>query len=156
MSNDDPEYWERLLASEGMPSELPRKYVRETTANSEGERPWLGPREVAGVAMDERRQQLPRPNDIYEALMAEPHTPTERTLQELQQLRETMLDVMDDVLSPAEIELLTAAHLSDETFTDATKRLGMPYATAWYACQTAREKLRDALADHPAIQEYLQ
>lgn len=154
--NDDPEYWEKLLASEGMPAEPQRKYIREPVADEEGARPWRGPREVPAIAVDERRQKPPRPDTLIGQLMAEPHTPEERALDELMVLRTILLDVMEELLTPAENELLTAAHLSDETFTAAAKRLGMPYATAWYACDRARIKLRAALEDHPVIQGYLQ
>lgn len=88
--------------------------------------------------------------------MAEPHTPEEHTSTELQELREHVLDVMDETLTPAEIELVTAAHMGGGTLTETASRLGMPYATAWYACDRARTKLREALEGDQRIQEYLE
>lgn len=151
---NDPDYWEKLLASEGMPADPRRKLMRDTVRDADGLRRWRGLRTIPIEALDDW-MAAEAPDDTAQ-LMRAPHEPMGTyTTAQREKLREALLDAMERLLSPRELEVLFATVLGSEPYEAVARRMGLPKSTCYLAAQRGLQKLRDGLDDVPEVVAYL-
>jgi predicted DNA-binding protein (UPF0251 family) len=162
------EHWDKRLAADGLHAE-PRRKLRRGPDDGTGRRPWLGSWEyssplgaghsptmvdVATYATIYNTSSR-RPRNEYEALLVKPDSPIDVSADQLLELRDLLYDVAEVVLTSQEQIVMRAHVISGLTLVETGEVLGQAKSTIHQAKERALDKLRDALADHPTIIEYL-
>ena len=91
-----------------------------------------------------------------EKLMQEPLKPIGGyTAEQLETLRETLLEAVETILTPREAEAMISIVLGGETYNAVSERMGLPRSTCYLTVTRALDKLRDDLQDKPEVVDYL-
>jgi len=148
--------WDRILLRDGLSVEPRRPLMRDKQKDSGGVRKWRGPREISSNLIDVLGYDQ-RLMDATEKLMEEPHKPMGGyTTEELQELRETLLDAIEDTLTLREAEAMISIVLGSETYASVSQRMALPKSTCYLTVTRAIEKMEAALEDSPQVTKYLQ
>ena len=147
--------WDRIMVSEGMPTEPKKALMRDGTKGPDGVRRWRGPREMPSELMDVLGFDQ-RLLTATEKLMQEPLKPIGGyTAEQLETLRETLLEAVETILTPREAEAMISIVLGGETYNAVSERMGLPRSTCYLTVTRALDKLRDDLQDKPEVVDYL-
>lgn len=150
------EKWERILVAEGLPAEPKRPFMRDSKQDAEGVRRWRGPREISSDLIDVLGYDQ-RALTASEKLMQAPHQPLGGyTVEKLHELREALLDAIEETLTSREAEALVSIVLGQDTYESVAFRMKLPRSTCYLTVSRGLDKLREALAEVPEVAEYLQ
>jgi hypothetical protein len=167
---EDPvvQHWEKRLAAEGLKPEPPKR-LKRGPKDHEGVRPWLGswefPTELGqghkegmldvAALRHTYRAYSERPRTFYEALLVEPGKPIDSSVEELVELRDLLLDKMEEHLSQVETVVMLAHVVSGLSLGDVGEILGLAKSTMHQAKERALAKMKLVLKDQPEIELYL-
>lgn len=150
------EKWERILVAEGLPAEPKRPFMRDSKQDAEGVRRWRGPREISSDLIDVLGYDE-RVLTATEKLMQAPHAPLGGyTAEKLHELREALLDAIEDTLTAREAEALVSIVLGQDTYESVSRRMKLPRSTCYLTVARGLDKLRNVLEDVPEVAEYLE